>query len=265
MVSGFDSDNEAFMQIILTYGCNDAVTSYNETSATVTIAGESVVFNFTNGQLVPVTSAWQQGSTPMFFYRSLNVNNEIVTVVCEPEGKLYVDDGDSYIKRVNDGFAWSTGAASEALITAAGGKVTLTEAVGDDNLMTVISMDGYTVVFDEDGNVTVGEILPIPLEVGLYIMAAEGNCYLVNEERKIVYTNIIDGSSSIKKYFKSNGLNNTLYQQSTPAAQNIIDEFGVVEDVDSYPEGNNLFISYKGKGYNYYTNTSKFDNLVKYA
>ena len=265
IVSGFNSDDEAFMQIILTYGCNNSVLSYNETSATVTINSESVVFNFTDGQLVPVTSAWQQGSTPMFFYRSLNENNEIVTVVCTPDGKLYVDDNDNYILRVNDGFAWSTGAASQTLITNCGGKVAMDEAAGDDNLMTVISMNDYTVVFNEDGNVTVGEILPIPLEEGLYIMVAGGNCYLVNEERKIVYTTIIDGSSNIQKYFKSNGLNNSLYQQSIPAAQNIIEEFGVLEGVEGYPEDNNLYISYKGKGYTYYNYSNKFDNLVKYA
>ena len=146
------------MQIILTYGCNDAVTSYNETSATVTINDESVVFNFTNGQLVPVTSAWQQGSTPMFFYRTVNDGSSDVTVVCTPDGKLYVDDNDNYIKRVNDGFGWSTGAASQTLITNCGGKVAMDEAAGDDNLMTVISMNDYTVVFNEDGDVTVGAI-----------------------------------------------------------------------------------------------------------
>ena len=159
IVSGFDSDDEAFMQIILTYGCNNSVLSYNETSATVTINGESVVFNFTNGQLVPVTSAWQQGSTPMFFYRTVNDGTNNLTVVCTPDGKLYVDDNDNYIKRVNDGFAWSTGAASQTLITNCGGKVAMDEAAGDDNLMTVISMGDYTVVFAEDGNVTVGAIM----------------------------------------------------------------------------------------------------------
>lgn len=158
IVSGFDSDDEAFTQIILTYGCNDAVTSYNETSATVTINDESVVFNFTNGQLVPVTSAWQQGSTPMFFYRTVNDGSSDVTVVCTPDGKLYVGDTDNYIKRVNDGFAWSTGAASQTLITNCGGKVAMDVAAGDDNLMTVISMNDYTVVFTEDGEVTVGTI-----------------------------------------------------------------------------------------------------------
>ena len=158
IVSEFNSDDEAFTQIILTYGCNDSVLSYNETSATVTINSEPVVFNFTDGQLVPVTSAWQQGSTPMFFYRTVNDGTNDVTVVCDSDGKLYVNDNDDYIKRVNDGFAWSTGAASQTLITNCGGKVAMDEAAGDDNLMTVISMDDYTVVFTEDGNVTVGEI-----------------------------------------------------------------------------------------------------------
>ena len=158
IVSGFNSDDEAFTQIILTYGCNNSVLSYNETSATVTINSEPVVFNFTDGQLVPVTSAWQQGSTPMFFYRTVNDGTNDVTVVCAPNGKLYVSDNDNYIKRVNDGFAWSTGEASQTLITNCGGKVTMDEAAGDDNLMTVISMNDYTVVFTEDGNVTVGEI-----------------------------------------------------------------------------------------------------------
>lgn len=158
IVSGFDSDNEAFMQIILTYGCNNSVLSYNETSATVTINSEPVVFNFTGGQLVPVTSAWQQGSTPMFFYRMISDGENEITVVCTPDGKLYVNDHDDYILRVNDGFAWSTGAASQTLITNCGGKVTMDVAAGDDNLMTVISMDDYTVVFNEDGEVTVGAI-----------------------------------------------------------------------------------------------------------
>lgn len=217
IVSGFDSDDEAFMQIILTYGCNDAVTSYNETSATVTINDESVVFNFTDGQLVPVTSAWQQGSTPMFFYRTVNDGSSDVTVVCTPDGELYVDDNDNYIKRVNDGFAWSTGAASQTLITNCGGKVAMDEAAGDDNLMTVISMNDYTVVFTEDGEVTVGAITAygvIPVS-GLVQIFANEDCTAyatgtvnkvyarINEdisERTEIVVDAHDQSDPTKKY-----------------------------------------------------------------
>lgn len=209
IVSGFDSDNEAFMQIILTYGCNNSVLSYNETSATVTINSEPVVFNFTNGQLVPVTSAWQQGSTPMFFYRTVNDGSSDVTVVCDPEGKLYINDHDDYILRVNDGFAWSTGAASQTLITNCGGKVTMDVAAGDDNLMTVISMDDYTVVFTEDGDVTVGTITEWVDPQNLFYRVCPVNDIatpvIVNENGEVCYVDH-DGNFSVLRYNVATGV-----------------------------------------------------------
>ena len=191
------------MQIILTYGCNDAVTSYNETSANVTINDESVVFNFTNGQLVPVTSAWQQGSTPMFFYRTVNDGSSDVKVVCDPEGKLYVNDHDDYILHVNDSFVWSTGAASQTLITNCGGKVAMDVAAGDDNLMTVISMDDYTVVFTEDGEVTVGEITQSQFDIVVEIFAdAECTTHPTGDVSK-VYAKFYKTVNSSKTYNNS--------------------------------------------------------------
>ena len=243
IVSGFDSDDEAFMQIILTYGCNDAVTSYNETSATVTINDESVVFNFTNGQLVPVTSAWQQGSTPMFFYRTVNDGSSDVTVVCDPEGKLYVSDNDYYILRVNDGFAWSTGAASQTLITNCGGKVAMDVAAGDDNLMTVISMDDYTVVFNEDGVVTVGRIEELSLKER---NITEGAAILVDQLGKVVY---FSDNGAAYYYFKKEMGNWSRYE----GHQTEYDEtFGVHDqDISSSSDMSGMNWTYFGIQYNF--------------
>lgn len=154
-----DQHEQAFTEIIHTYGYNDAVRSIGVDNYVIEIGGEEVEFRFQDGQLVPVASQWQQGATPMFFYRTLNDGTNVVTVVCDPHGKLYVIDNDGYLIKGQNGYAWSIGAAPQALVTNAGGKVTM-DAYTDEDETTIISMDGYTVVIDLDGLVTVGEILP---------------------------------------------------------------------------------------------------------
>lgn len=496
----FDSIDEhadAFLTLIRTYGHNDAVTGEGVDNVVINLDGTSTEFTFTDGQLVPVSSAWVNGAVPTLFKRSLNDGTADVVVVCDADGKLVLNtNGEGYYIYNNEYDAINPRSNNQSELVAAAGGSVLADTFGDnDGNYYLINLDGYTVCANDDGVVTVGDItewpvstlvrsiqvpfgggnvnIPVdkygrvmvkhvadgdvnytpwwvdgnqiavfddaadqvlvdamrdhgyvdclsftqvsditvtidgqsehlvfsseskkfnmfvpgwlnaeanllycsfalsggtvisavmdaasgglaivrndgndyflkvvfsgsevqalelalvsdypgisevtvstkllgffessvpdqgdtdvlantvdgdifvvvlnqdgeyregsarvpaaPLEEGLYIMATGGNCYLVNEERKIVYVNIQDSSYSTAQYFKSNGLNDTMYLNSSPASQSIVEEFGVLENVEAFEEGSNIFISYKGKGYSYYTYNNKFDNTVKYA
>ena len=161
-----DQHEQAFTEIIHTYGYNDGVQAIGLDNVSINIFGTVVEFSFQDGQLVPVASQWQQGETPMFFYRTLNDGTNDVTVVCAPDGKLWVGDYDGYLIKGQNGYAWAIGAAPQALVTNAGGKVAMT-AYTDEDETTIITMDGYTVVIDLDGLVTVGAINQWGYEEGL--------------------------------------------------------------------------------------------------
>lgn len=170
-----DQHEQDFTEIVHTYGYNDAVRRFGVNNYVIEIGGEEVEFSFANGQLVPVASQWQQGATPMFYYRTLNDGTNDVTVVCDADGKLCVIENDGYLIKGQNGYAWSIGAAPQALVTNAGGKVTMT-AYTDEDETTVISMNGYTVVIDLDGLVTVGAITAygvIPVSGKVQIFANE--------------------------------------------------------------------------------------------
>ena len=185
-----DQHEQDFTELIHTYGYNDGVTNIGPDSCIVTINGEAVDFNFEDGQLVPVTSAWQQGETPMFFYRTVNDGTSDVTVVCGPDGKLWVTDNDAYLIKNQNGFAWAVSTASQQLITACGGKAAMDFAAQDEDETTVLGMDDNVVVIDLDGQVTVGAISKWPLEP----IEVQGRVQIFKDENCREYA---DGQSNV--------------------------------------------------------------------
>lgn len=197
-----DQHEQAFTEIIHTYGYNDGVQAIGVDNVSIDIFGTVVDFSFENGQLVPVASEWQQGETPMFFYRTLNDGTNDVTVVCDPKGKLYVIENDGYLIKGQNGYAWSIGAAPQALVTNAGGKVTMT-AYSDEDETTIISMDDYTVVIDLDGLVTVGAIEELP-SVLYYKNGLNNSQVLINSNRDLITYKAGDGFTDLC-FAKQNG------------------------------------------------------------
>ena len=157
----FDSIDEhadAFLTLIHTYGHNDAVTGEGVDNVVINLDGTSTEFTFTDGQLVPVSSAWANGSTPTLFKRTLNDGTDDVVVVCDADGKLVLNtSGEGYFIYNNESDAISPRSNNQsALVTAAGGSV-LADTFGDnDGNYYLISLDGYTVCANDDGVVTVG-------------------------------------------------------------------------------------------------------------
>lgn len=219
-----DQHEQAFTEIIHTYGYNDAVRGLGVDNYVIEIGGEEVEFSFQDGQLVPVASQWQQGATPMFFYRTLNDGTNDVTVVCAPDGKLYVNDYDGYLIKGQNGYAWSIGEAPQALVTNAGGKVTM-DAYTDEDETTIISMDGYTVVIDLDGLVTVGAITEWPDPQNLFYRVCPVNDIatpvIVNENGEVCYVDH-DGNFSVLRYNVATGV---ITEDATDAVLNACEAF----------------------------------------
>lgn len=189
----FDSIDEhesAFMTLLQTYGHNDAVTAEGVDNVVINLDGTSTEFDFEDGQLVPVSSAWANGSTPTLFKRTLNDGTADVVVVCDADGKLVLSTGEiGYFKIINGGIGSAT-ANQEALITAAGGSVEATTFGDNDGNYSLISLDGYTVVADQDGNITVGAVSEWPEPTPAYGRKLKsGYWYLTDGDGMIVATN----------------------------------------------------------------------------
>lgn len=163
----FDSIDEhadAFLALIRTYGHNDAVTGEGVDNVVINLDGTSTEFTFTDGRLVPVSSAWANGSTPTLFRRTLNDGTNDVVVVCDADGKLVLNtNGEGYYIYNNEYDAINPRTINQSeLVTAAGGSV-LADTFGDnDGNYYLISLDGYTVCANDDGIVTVGVISVYP-------------------------------------------------------------------------------------------------------
>lgn len=212
----FDSIDEhesAFMTLLKTYGHNDAVTGEGVDNVVINLDGTSTEFTFTDGQLVPVSSAWANGTTPTLFKRTLNDGTADVVVVCDADGKLVLTtSGNAYYKIINGGIGESISNLS-TLVTAAGGSVEATTFGDNDGNYYLINLDDYTVVADDNGIVTVGTIgdWVNPNPSVLYRTTPNGLRNMVDKEGKIYYL-AINGQ---ERYMNWNTLQWTL--QTTPA------------------------------------------------
>lgn len=208
----FDSIDEhesAFMTLLQTYGHNDAVTAEGVDNVVINLDGTSTEFTFTDGQLVPVSSAWANGTTPTLFKRTLNDGTADVVVVCDAEGKLVLSTGETgYFKIINGGLGSAT-ANQAALVTAAGGSVEATTFGDNDGNYSLISLDDYTVVADQDGIITVGTISDWVDPTNLFYRVTPYNDLatpiIVDEDGKAVVV-VENNVSSVLKYNIATGV-----------------------------------------------------------
>lgn len=208
----FGEREEAFLALIQTFGHNDAVTSVGVENVVININGTLTDFVFENGRCVPVPSLWQQGSTNTLFYRALNDGTDVITVICDSDGKLVVSSGDSYYEYlVASDQIREADANLNALIAAAGGSVVADVFSDNDGNYLLISLDGYTVVADLDGILALGNIPAWVRPRGLYLRANDmgPSNYLVSEtgmalhfkygdNRSFYMCNVNDGHYSIE-------------------------------------------------------------------
>lgn len=164
----FDSIDEhadAFLTLIRTYGHNDAVTGEGVDNVVINLDGTSTEFTFSDGQLVPVSSAWVNGSTSTLFRRTLNDGTNDVVVVCDAEGKLVLNtNGVGFYIYNNEYGAINPRTINQSELVAAAGGSVLADTFGDnDGNYYLINLDGYTVCANDDGVVTVGDITEWPV------------------------------------------------------------------------------------------------------
>ena len=150
-----------FDELRNSWGEVDAITDYTGNTIIFTHNGESVTLNYNTqtGDVVPTVSELTNG-TPNMFKRTLNVNSNDVTFVCDADGKVcYFNDGYFLIVENGDEFSPSSdGAVLNALYTAAGGSVEVTVTESSDTDMTKVTNGNYSFVIDQDGEISFGEV-----------------------------------------------------------------------------------------------------------
>lgn len=175
LTGDFESDGEhaqAFNQIRSAWGENNCITYFTDNTVTFTDAeGGSVLLSFDNEKktFVPIVSEIENG-TPNMFKRTINVNDNDVTFVCDADGKVcWFNNNGNFLLLINDDEITPTvdGALMNSLVAATGGSTEITNEQSADDDYNKYTNGDYSFVTDANGSITFGEVTewvnPYPL------------------------------------------------------------------------------------------------------